>query len=249
MRLGTHHASVNEEISIDLIIGNANEIAGGMAEIKFDNSIVRVKEVSSGDIGMLAHNISNPEGFVRMSTARARAIGIDEVRFATIVFESISDGSTNLHLTDFSRTNCDKGIMAPATLFDGTITVGVRTAPPATGGGGGASHIADDTDDGVEAPATKDDALIKDDQRDPEVAGIADDGTIIYDEGEGTQKPTDAVTKEPDTPTKDEMPIDVIDEPIDDEDSSIFKIPGIGIFSIIIGLLLSSLIVGKYKKE
>ena len=245
MRLGTHHASVNEEISVDLIIGNANEVAGGMAEIKFDNSIVRVKEVSSGDIGMLAHNISNPEGFVRMSTARARAIGIDEVRFATIVFESISDGSTNLHLTDFSRTNCDKGIMAPATLYDGTITVGT---PPATNDGD-ASHIANDTDDGVEAPSTKDDALIKDDQRDSEVAKIADDATIIYDEDEDIQEPIDIIAEEPAVTTEDETPIDAINEPIDDEDRSIFNIPGIGIFSIIIGLFLASLIVSKYKKE
>ena len=117
----------NETITISIAIDNTTAVAGGMATLSFDPTIVNISSVDfSNYFGAVSYNISDTEGIIRMAAARADAIGEYNAIFVNITFQSIAQGSTDLILSN-TQVNCVNGLMATANSNDGSISV---IAPP-----------------------------------------------------------------------------------------------------------------------
>ena len=119
----------NETITISIAIDNTTAVAGGMATLSFDPTIVNISSVDfSNYFGAVSYNISDTEDIIRMAAARTDAIGEYNAIFVNITFQSIAQGSTDLILSN-TQVNCVNGLMATANSNDGSISV---IAPPPT---------------------------------------------------------------------------------------------------------------------
>ncbi|NKQ39252.1 MAG: hypothetical protein HF967_07280, partial [Methanosarcinales archaeon] len=118
----TNEVLEGENVTISIIIDNAANIAGAMATIEFDPSIVSIISTEDVSFGLIAFNYNNTDGFVSMATARATAIGMDQAVFANITFQGVSSNISELTFTS-AETNCVDGFMSDIAFNNGAIIV------------------------------------------------------------------------------------------------------------------------------
>ena len=119
----THEVLEGETVTVSIIIDNATDIAGAMARIEFNPSIVSVASVEDGtSFGLIASNYNNIEGFIRMAAARTDVVGVDQIVFANITFQGISPDTSELIFTN-AETNCVNGTMSDAAFNNDAIAV------------------------------------------------------------------------------------------------------------------------------
>jgi hypothetical protein len=119
---GTLTVEVGSNVTVPVVVGNANHVAGGSIKLVFNPSIVNAASISSGDIESLVPNINNTTGFVFAAVAGSTAVGTSSTTLMNIKFTGISAGTTSLTFTSADLNDQDGSLVTPTTT-DGSITV------------------------------------------------------------------------------------------------------------------------------
>jgi len=120
----TFTVAPGSDVTVPLVIGNANLVAGGSINLTFNPAIINAVGVSSGDLLGLppVFNIDNTKGYVSVAVVSSRAVGTTTATLANITFRGVSAGTTSLSLISASL-NTENGSLITPTISSGSITV------------------------------------------------------------------------------------------------------------------------------
>ena len=120
--IGTTTVAVGSDVTLPVVIGNANLVAGGTIKLVFDPTIVHVVSVSAGDFGSPTTNINNAAGFVYVTVSGTSSIGKTSATLVNIKFSGVSAGTTNLDFAVASLNSASGSLITP-TVSSGSISV------------------------------------------------------------------------------------------------------------------------------
>src|SRR5450759_484191 len=120
----TFKVAPGSDVTVPLVIGNANLVAGGSIKLIFNPAIINAVGVSSGDLLGLppVFNIDNTSGYVSVAVVSSQAVGTTTATLANITFRGVSAGTTSLSLISASL-NTETGSLINTTISSGSITV------------------------------------------------------------------------------------------------------------------------------
>jgi hypothetical protein len=127
VEIKNYRAKVGELIEVPIVVNDAYNVAGGNVIVSFDNKIVEVKSVKSGDFGEPVANVQNDKGVVNIAVAKANSMGRDKANLAVIVFKAIGIGKTTLDISK-AVLNDENGNLIAVKAISGSISI----SPPST---------------------------------------------------------------------------------------------------------------------
>jgi len=120
--IGSYEVDINSIVDVPITVINANNIAGGFIEIRFNNSVVTVENIMEGDFGQPIAYVNNTEGVIRVAVARATAVDKQNATMAIIKLKGVEQGSTNLTIIN-AELNDDEGNLIYPSYSHGSINV------------------------------------------------------------------------------------------------------------------------------
>lgn len=133
-------AEYSSTVAVPLMIKNVTNLGGGEVNVTYNPSIVRVINVSKGNMTLGAYNINNASGWVYINAFSAEGQSGDVI-FAYIHFTTVGSETeiSALNITIYELFNTNYYNISH-TVINGTFTVKPTLTPtptPSTGGGGG----------------------------------------------------------------------------------------------------------------
>jgi hypothetical protein len=120
--IGDYSTSVDTEFTVPITISDAELIAGGVANISFNPSIISIENVVAGDFGTPVANINNINGWVKLVAAKIDKVNKSEAVLANLIVKGFLPGQTNVSITYASLNNETGGLIKPA-IHNGSITI------------------------------------------------------------------------------------------------------------------------------
>jgi hypothetical protein len=108
-------------VTVDVLVENASNVAGGSFEIYFDKRPVNSVSLSPGDFGSPSYSVDYSDGFANVTIVGSTAVNKDVATLAKITFYGVSD-LILLRLQSGLLNDEEGNTFAPLTK-DGSITV------------------------------------------------------------------------------------------------------------------------------
>lgn len=120
--LGDYSVNLDSEVSVPVVVNDAEIVAGGIVKISFDPDIVTAKNITSGDFGNPQSLINNSEGWVKLIAADSEAVNKNKAVLAKITFRGITGGNTDI-LFSYAVLNDESGTLIIPEISNGSIAV------------------------------------------------------------------------------------------------------------------------------
>ena len=124
--VGTFTVAPGSNVTVPVVIGNANLVAGGSVKLTFNPAIVNAVDVSNGTIsGSRVSNMNNTAGFVSVAVSGTTAVGTTTATLANITFRGVSSGTSSLTFQPYpvSYLSTETGTLITPTVSNGSIMV------------------------------------------------------------------------------------------------------------------------------
>ncbi|MEM2614335.1 MAG: hypothetical protein QXO15_08965 [Nitrososphaerota archaeon] len=115
-------AKQGDYIIIDIFVNGSENIAGGIIELSFNNSVVMIHSILEGDFGQPVVFINNPSGVARIAVAAPTSIGKSSSVLARVRLFCHEQGYTRLTIK-FAELNDVRGNTILPKTKDGSVMV------------------------------------------------------------------------------------------------------------------------------